>query len=147
MASPCAHLGSRWKGGAHTYQPGRAQHQHFNGCVLAHSRCDRSFVARWRLSGALKLPNRPRIKPYLGATLYELDDEGLIASHNEEWSITALEAFLSTVWPSLGVPAAPEAGVLQRDESLWRHLQPPEPRLLASADEASEMHSTMSDTP
>lgn len=95
--------------------------------------CERSFVARWRLSGALKLPWRPLIKPYLGATLYELDGDGLIVSHNEDWSISALEAFASTIWPSLGAPAAPEAGVLQRDESLWHDLQPPSPRVAASS--------------
>ena len=91
---------------------------------------DRSFVARWRLSGALKLPWRPLIKPYLGVTLYELDADGLIASHNEQWSVSALEAFGSTLWPALGGPAAPEAGVLQRDESLWRGLEVPAPRIV-----------------
>eukprot|EP00908_Phaeocystis_cordata_P020498 Transcript_32154.p1 GENE.Transcript_32154~~Transcript_32154.p1 ORF type:complete len:304 (-),score=57.73 Transcript_32154:257-1168(-) len=94
--------------------------------------CERSFVARWRLSGALKLPWRPQIKPYLGATRYELDESGLIVSHNEEWSISALEAFGSTLWPALGGPAAPEAGLLQRDESLWRGIEPPPPRLATS---------------
>ncbi|EOD35205.1 hypothetical protein EMIHUDRAFT_227763 [Emiliania huxleyi CCMP1516] len=72
--------------------------------------CDRSFVARWRLSGALKLPC-------------------------EEWSLSALEAFASTAWPSLGAPPAPEAGVLQRDADLWRRLrpEPPPPRLTRRA--------------
>lgn len=98
--------------------------------------CERSFVAHWRLSGALKLPWRPQIKPYLGVTLYELDESGLIVSHNEEWSISALEAFGSTLWPALGIggPAAPEAGLLQRDESLWRALDPPAPRVVVGSD-------------
>ena len=95
--------------------------------------CERSFVARWRLSGALKLPWRPRIKPYLGATRYELDESGLIVSHSEEWSVSAVEAFSSTLWPALGGPAAPEAGVLQRDESLWRWLNAPAPRIVDSS--------------
>ena len=51
------------------------------------------------------LPWRPQIKPYLGATRYELDESGLIVSHNEEWSISALEAFGSTLWPALGARA------------------------------------------
>ena len=68
---------------------------------------ERGFIAHWRLSGALKLPGRPRIKPYAGATRYELDEEGLILSHTETWSIGALDAFLSTAWPAFGAPAAP----------------------------------------
>ena len=50
---------------------------------------ERSFIAHWRLSGSLKLPWRPAIKPYAGATRYELDENGLIASHTETWSISA----------------------------------------------------------
>jgi hypothetical protein len=68
---------------------------------------ERAFVAHWRLSGALKLPWRPRIKPYAGATRYELGDDGLIVSHTETWSISVFDAFVSTVWPAFGAPAAP----------------------------------------
>jgi len=103
--------------------------------------CDRSFVARWRLSGALKLPWRPLIKPYLGATRYELDTDGLIASHDELWSISTFEAFASTLWPAFGGPAAAEAGVLQRDESLWRELQPPPARIVGREGVDSTKHS------
>ena len=66
-----------------------------------------SFVAHWRLSGALKLPWRPAIKPYAGATLYELGDDGLIVSHTETWSISVLDAFVSTAWPEWPGAAAP----------------------------------------
>jgi hypothetical protein len=104
--------------------------------------CERSFVAHWRLSGALKLPWRPQIKPYLGATRYELDEAGLIVSHNEQWSVSALEAFVSTLFPELfgglGGPPAPEAGVLQRDESLWRAIEAPPSRVVVAADTASD---------
>ncbi|EOD10355.1 hypothetical protein EMIHUDRAFT_120586 [Emiliania huxleyi CCMP1516] len=57
------------------------------------------------------------------------------AAHSEEWSLSALEAFASTAWPSLGAPPAPEAGVLQRDADLWRRLrpEPPPPRLTRRA--------------
>ena len=67
----------------------------------------REFTVHWRLEGALRLPGAPRIKPYLGCTLYELDDDGLICSHTEAWSISALDAFVSTVFPSFGAEPAP----------------------------------------
>lgn len=60
-------------------------------------RGERRFVAHWRLRGALKLPWRPRIPEYTGATLYELDEEGLICCHVEAWSLSAFEAFVSTL--------------------------------------------------
>ena len=39
-------------------------------------RADRRFVAHWTLRGALKLPWRPTIPEYRGATVYEVDDDG-----------------------------------------------------------------------
>lgn len=86
----------------------------------------RSFVTHWRLSGALKLPWRPQIKPYAGATLYELGDDGLIVSHTESWSISAIDAFASTVFPQFGAPPAPEAGEHVR-------VEPPAPRVLVES--------------
>ena len=59
----------------------------------------RQFVARWRLEGALKLPWRPKVKPYAGCTRYELDADGLICRHTESWSISAADAFGSTLLP------------------------------------------------
>jgi len=92
--------------------------------VALEARADgRSFEAHWRLSGALKLPWRPHIKPYAGATLYEIDDDGLIASHTESWSISALDAFASTVWPAFGAPSAPPAAA-------HAFVEPPPRRLL-----------------
>jgi hypothetical protein len=72
---------------------------------------DRSFIADWRLEGALQLPWHPAIKPFTGSTLYELDEEGLICSHTETWSISALDAFVSVFFPSWG--AAPAESVEQ----------------------------------
>ena len=83
----------------------------------------RSFVAHWRLSGALKLPWRPHIKPYAGATLYELGDDGLIVSHTESWSISVVDAFASTVFPQLGAPAAPAV-------EAHSYVTPPAPRVV-----------------
>lgn len=85
----------------------------------------RQFTAHWRLEGALRLPGSPRIKPYVGCTLYELDDDGLIASHTESWSITALDAFVSTVWPDFGAAAAPAAAELSPE----MRVAPPPARL------------------
>lgn len=66
-----------------------------------------AFAAYWRLEGVLQLPWRPSIKPFTGATLYELSPEGLISSHTEAWSISALDAFASAIFPSVGAAAAP----------------------------------------
>jgi hypothetical protein len=88
-----------------------------------------SFVAHWRLHGALKLPWRPSIKPYAGATLYELDAaSGLIVSHTETWSISAVDAFVSTAWPGWpgAAPAAPSAAAHE-------YVTPPPPRLHSAA--------------
>ena len=81
----------------------------------------RQFVARWRLEGALKLPWRPKVKPYAGCTRYELDADGLICRHTESWSISAADAFGSTLLPDavsqllpgLGAPPAPSADALR----------------------------------
>lgn len=50
------------------------------------------------------------IKPYTGSTLYTVDEaSGLISRHEEEWDITAVDAFVSTLFPGLnyGAPPAP----------------------------------------
>lgn len=57
------------------------------------------LLSRWRLEATLKLPWRPKIKAYTGVTLYELDHHGLICRHTELWSISAADAFVSTVLP------------------------------------------------
>lgn len=68
-----------------------------------------AFVASWRLEGALRLPGRPKIKPYVGTTLYELNEDGLVCSHTETWSISAIDAFLSVAFPTFGAEPAPPA--------------------------------------
>jgi Uncharacterized conserved protein (DUF2358) len=70
--------------------------------------------AHWRLEGALNLPWKPAIKPYTGSTLYSFNDQGLVCSHVEEWSISAFDAFASTLLPALqfGEPPAPPANFL-----------------------------------
>lgn len=68
---------------------------------------DYEVRADWRLEGVLNLPWKPPIKPYTGSTIYKFNQRGLIYEHLEEWSISALDAFVSVVWPSFGAPPAP----------------------------------------
>lgn len=72
--------------------------------------------AHWRLEGALNLPWKPQIKPYTGSTLYTFDERGLVVRHVEEWSISAFDAFVSTLFPRypFGAQPAPSADVLRR---------------------------------
>lgn len=92
--------------------------------VQSHGGCDKlCIVAHWRLEGALKLPWRPRIKPYVGCTTYTFDTDGLIAEHFETWQISVVEAFLSVVFDRFGSPPAPPITVLRqrrRDGGLQR---------------------------
>lgn len=69
---------------------------------------DHTIQLKWRLEGALNLPGKPRIKPYTGTTIYTTNAAGLIAMHQEEWDISALDAFVSIVWPGFGAPPAPD---------------------------------------
>lgn len=57
---------------------------------------------KWRMEGVLMLPWRPRVKPWSGWTRYYLDDNGLIAYHEEGWDISVMEAFVGTILPELG---------------------------------------------
>ena len=68
---------------------------------------ERTLKLRWRLEGALKVPGSPKIKPYTGTTLYKLNSAGLIQEHLEEWDISALDAFVSCLFPSFGAAPAP----------------------------------------
>ena len=80
---------------------------------------DRTLVAEWRLDGALRLPWRPPIKPFVGRTTFCLDDTGRIERHVEEWSLSAADAFLSALFPSLhfGAPPAPSLAALVASKS------------------------------
>lgn len=87
---------------------------------------------RWRFEARLKIPGSPRIKPYTGSTVYTLDpDSGKIIQQEvdmmhlcsssrsctaglicclvqETWDISALDAFVSLLFPGFGAkPAAP----------------------------------------
>jgi hypothetical protein len=57
---------------------------------------------QWKLGGVLMLPWRPKVKPWSGWTRYHLDEDGLIAFHEEGWDISVLEAFIGTMFPEIG---------------------------------------------
>lgn len=64
------------------------------------SECEGTPVVVWRIEGVLNLPWAPPIKPYFGASVFRLNDEnGLIESVREYWSISALDAFASAILP------------------------------------------------
>ncbi|KAI0566080.1 hypothetical protein FGB62_12g350 [Gracilaria domingensis] len=67
---------------------------------------DQTIKAEWRLQGALNLPWKPMIKPFTGCTVYSFDENGLVESHVETWSISALDAFVSVVFKRFGAPPA-----------------------------------------
>lgn len=62
---------------------------------------------RWRFAASLNVPGKPKLKPYTGSTMYKLNEAGLVYEHREEWDISALDAFVSILFPSFGAPPAP----------------------------------------
>lgn len=70
---------------------------------------DTHLFAKWRLQGFLKFPWHPYVAPYTGTTLYTLNSDGLISSHEETWSISALEAARATITPTAGPPKTAES--------------------------------------
>lgn len=57
--------------------------------------------------GILNLPWHPSVKPWTGKTVYYINNNGLIEKHLEFWDITVLDAFISTLFPSLNYGALP----------------------------------------
>ena len=62
---------------------------------------------KWRFAASLNIPGKPKLKPYTGTTVYSINREGLIYQHKEEWDISALDAFVSILFPSFGAQPAP----------------------------------------
>ena len=62
---------------------------------------DNTLVARWQLRGILKLPWRPHLPTFSGATTYHFDEEGLVEKHEESWDMTVAHAFCHTLFPDL----------------------------------------------
>lgn len=78
-------------------------------------------VAEWRLEGALMLPWRPIIKPFLGTTTYSFDGDGLVCSHVETWDISVVDAFVSVVVKGFGAAPAPPASVIREEREERKH--------------------------
>lgn len=71
-------------------------------CELLDIHCDeisRVVSVRWKLQGKLNLPWHPSLKPYSGTTHYYIDEDGMVEQHLEEWDISMLNAFVSTLFP------------------------------------------------
>ena len=62
---------------------------------------------KWRFAASLNVPGKPKLKPYTGTTTYKLNTAGLVYEHREEWDISALDAFISILFPAFGAPPAP----------------------------------------
>ena len=79
---------------------------------------DRTLSGRVRSWGVLQLPWSPRISSYETKIVYSIDDDGLVYSQNQEWSIPASEALSETFTPAV---LNPPFSNLQRPED-----EPPE---------------------
>jgi Uncharacterized conserved protein (DUF2358) len=60
-----------------------------------------TIVAKWKMSGVLRLPWKPKLPEVHGETIYYMDPSNLIYKHVETWDRSALQAFLETFWPQL----------------------------------------------
>lgn len=59
----------------------------------------RQLRATWTLQGVLKLPWRPVIPAFRGASTYTVGESGLIERQDEEWSVSPLQALAQTFTP------------------------------------------------
>lgn len=57
----------------------------------------RQVIVTWRLEGRVNLPFKPKIKPYVVTTYLGLDDEGLICSQLDKFSVPGYDLLLSIV--------------------------------------------------
>jgi len=80
---------------------------------------ERTVSGRIQSWGVLQLPWRPRVSSYETSITYSIDDDGLIYSQAQEWSIAASEALQETFTPG--------------------SLAPPFSRMPRSKDELSEV--------
>lgn len=70
----------------------------------------RTISARVRSSGVLKLPWRPRIRPYETDITWTVGaDSGLVTAQAQRWSITAAEALRQTFTPDFAGAGRPGA--------------------------------------
>jgi len=65
---------------------------------------ERTITGRIRSWGTLQLPWKPRISSYESSIEYSIDDDGLIRSQVQRWSVSASEALRETFVPSALAP-------------------------------------------
>lgn len=58
----------------------------------------RLITITWRLEGRVNLPFKPKIKPYVVTTTLGLDDDGLICSQVDEFSVPGYDLLLSIIF-------------------------------------------------
>jgi hypothetical protein len=74
----------------------------------------RDILVLWRLEGRVNLPLKPAIKPYVVLTILGLNEQGLICSQVDEFTVPGWDLLLSTLlghW--LGAKPAPPVGELR----------------------------------
>jgi hypothetical protein len=54
------------------------------------------IIVVWRLEGRVNLPFKPKIKPYVVTTTFEVDSKGLICSQLDEFAVPGWDLLLST---------------------------------------------------
>ncbi|EFN56741.1 hypothetical protein CHLNCDRAFT_144171 [Chlorella variabilis] len=62
-----------------------------------------TIEADWKMGGYLRFPWHPRVEPFLGHTVYHLNEQGLIALQDQTWSITGTTALVESFTPTGGV--------------------------------------------
>ena len=75
----------------------------------------RTISADYTLGGYLRFPWHPRIEPYTGHVTYTLNDQGLVQTQEQSWSISGAEALRATFAPTRGVSDDIRRRVLQDD--------------------------------
>jgi hypothetical protein len=74
------------------------------------------IVIIWRLEGGVNLPFKPKIKPYVVTTTFTLNEQGLIDSQLDEFSVPGWDLLLSTLLgPSFGAAPAADVETLRRE--------------------------------
>jgi hypothetical protein len=61
----------------------------------------RALVAKWTMSGILRLPWKPSLPTFSGQTTYHINEDGLITCHEEKWDCSVIRAFCHTLLPDL----------------------------------------------
>jgi hypothetical protein len=62
-----------------------------------------ALVAKWTMSGILRLPWKPSLPTFSGQTTYHIDEGGLIFCHEEKWDCSVIRAFCHTLLPDFVV--------------------------------------------